>query len=227
MRHSKSSYSTYTGTRAAISSSDSSSSSSETYATAITASSPDYSGGLQAGGYQAGYSGEAVAIGEDTLTSGSLSATLADEGAIVTVDGTVTMTAASESTTETAFATADTDAYISGGELTFRYAHEGDHSKQGPTGSTAASTSTTTVTAYDLQPYGGGDDDAGAALVGEEAGPSREPGGSHTDLDGNVAMVDFSAQAAGDDSLVLVDAFALAVEDEISISAVHADLAVD
>lgn len=215
--------SSYSGTHAGISTSGGSSSSSKTYDTAVTISSPDDSDGLYAG-----YGGEAVAIGEDTLASGSLSATMVDKGAVATVEGTVTMLAASESTDEAVFASADTEAYIGGAELVFSYTEEGDYSEQGPTGSTAVSTSTTTAIGYDLQLYGHEDYDSGMTLTEEEILPSLEPGGSApgVDLDGNVASLDFSVVAIADDSLVLVDAFVLAVEDEISVSAIHADLGI-
>lgn len=223
MSYNKSS-SLYSGTHAGISTSDGSSSSLKTYDTAVAMSSPDDSGGLYAG-----YGGDAVAIGENSLASGSLSATIVDEGAVTTVEGAVTMIAASDSADETAFASADTEAYIGGAEFTFSYTKEADYSEQGPTGSTALSTSTITTVGYDLQLYGDEEGNPGSTLAEDEVEPSVEPDGSASgvDLEGNVASLDFSVQVVADDSFVMVDAFALTVEDELSVSTIHADLGVN
>jgi hypothetical protein len=47
------------------------------------------------------------------------------------------------------------------------------------------------------------------------------------DLDGNIATVEFTGLAVGEDSYVSVDAFALVIEDELSLSGAFVELAVD
>jgi hypothetical protein len=204
------------------------STSSTTYGTALETSSPDSSDGLAAS-----LGGEAVAIGDDTLATGSISAVMADEGDITTLDSAVTMGAASEAADgETAFASADSFTDVFGAEMTFSYTR--DSSQLSGTGSTATAISTTTTTAYNIQVSSSGSDDpSGDTCLEGTADDQPEPDASLTDadgsvdLDGNVASIEFSALAIGDDSLVIVDAFALTIEDELSISAAFVELAVD
>jgi peptidoglycan DL-endopeptidase CwlO len=196
------------------------STSSTTYGTALETSSPDSSDGL------------AASLGDDTLATGSVSAVMADEGDIATLDSTVTMAAASEAADgETAFASADSFTDVTGAEMTFSYTRD---SQLSGSGSTAIATSTTTTTAYSIQVSTSGtsapsEDNSleGAAADQAEPDTSLTDADGSVNLDGNVAYLEFSALAIGDDSLVVVDAFALTIEDELSISAAFVELAVD
>jgi hypothetical protein len=205
------------------------STSSTTYGTGVQISSPDSSDGLAAT-----LGGEAIATGDDTLATGSISAVMADNGDIATLDSMVTMGAASEAADgDTAFAAADSFTDVVGAEMTFSYTR--DSSQLSATGSTATAISTTTTMAYDIQVsssgiYAPSDDNCleGAADDQPEPGVSlTDADDGSVDLDGNVAFIDLSALAIGDDSLVMVDAFALTIEDELSISAAFVELAVD
>lgn len=225
--------STSTTTAVQTSTADETSSSSLAFDMTIETSPLDDSDGLAAT-----LGGEAVALGEDTLTTGSVSAEMDAEGAVTTLNGTADMLAASEAPEgDTAQALTDSFAEVSdGAEFVFTYNVETDSGQQTQTGSAATSTSTTGVTAYNLELSIGGDDISGDGTATETDPPATtvsgdgtgsSPSGDDTDsgLDGNIATVEFDATAFGEDTFVSADAFALAVEDELSASAVLVELA--
>jgi hypothetical protein len=222
---------TFVSSESGISTADETSTSSATYSTTVQSSSPDGSDSLAAG-----YGGEAVAVGDDTLAAGSVSASMVDEGNITTVSGTATAVAASEDSDGAAFASADTFAQASGADFVLVTNRETDSTEASGTGTVAISTSTTTLTAYDLQlSDGGGATSSGSGSPDAPAEANDQPGsstasttdGGGVDLEGNIATVEFDAEAIGDDSFVTVDAFALTVEGELSVAAVDVVLAVD
>lgn len=222
---------TSTGVTVGTSSGDESSSSSITVDITTQTSSPDDSDGLAAV-----VGGSATALGEDTLATGSISGSLVDGGTVTSADLSATMVAASEDG-ETANAWADTFAGVSdGAEVVFGYTVQTDSSQQGATGSTATSTSSTTVTAYDIDLSDIADSDSGGHVGGDEAPTTNDQPDSSSPptqvegdggLDGNIASIEFDALAVGDDTVVEVDAFALAIEGELSISEGYEVLAVD
>jgi hypothetical protein len=219
---------TSTGVTVGTSTGDESSSSSITVDTTIQTSTPDDSDGLAAA-----VGGSAAALGEDTLATGSISAELIDGGAVTSADLSATMVAASEAPDgETTDAWTDTFAGVSdGAEVVFGYTVNTQSSEQNATGSTATSTSTTNVTAYDIHPDTGGNAVAG----GNPSGTNDQPESSSPPidvegdggLDGNFAGIEFYALAVGDDSLVEGEFYALVVEDELSTSEGFVVLAVD
>jgi hypothetical protein len=183
-------------------------------------------------------------MGEDTLATGSLSGELIDDGAVTSLDLSVTMVAASEDD-EDAYASADTFANVEdGSEVLFSSTVNKESSTQDATGSTATATSTTDLSAYDIDtefsPAGSSDDDDSSGedgTSGEDEQPewnptpadvesdaSVEAGGN---LDGSFAALDFNLLAEGDNTFVSVDAYALAIEDELSLAEGFVVLAVD
>lgn len=222
---------TSTSVSVATSTGDESSSSSTAITTTMATSSPDDSDGLAAA-----VGGEASALGDDTLAAGSISAAMIDDGSVTSVDLSATMEAVSEDD-ESAFAWADTFAGVSdGAEVIVGYTVENDSSHQSSTGSTAISTSTTNVTAYDIHPDTEGDaasqtdsasgDDAPLTDGQQESRSGSIEDDASLDLDGNIALLEVDAVAVGDDSFVGVDAYLFAIEDELSISGADVELGV-
>ena len=76
---------------------------------------------------------------------------------------------------------------------------------------------------------GGGDADPDDAPTTNDPSTSSSPstGGDSGDLDGNFASIDFTASAEGEDTLVMIDAYALVIEDELSTSEGFVVLAVE
>ena len=178
-------------------------------------------------GLAAVVAGDAVAVGEDTLTSGSVYGAVIDAGAVTTADLNAAMAAAAESP-EGAMAFATTFAGVSdGAELIVTFTFETLSSETGEDGSAASATSSTELVAYDLQPpepaASGSPAEADAPVEGV---PTELEITICDELDGNVATVDFAGLAIGEDSFVTADSFALAVEDELSLSSAYIELAV-
>jgi len=203
--------------------SDDSSSSSLVVDATIETSSPDDSEGLSAF-----VGGDALAAGEDTLTMGTLSAAVVDGGAVTSADLSVTMIAAAESSDGETAALTDTFAEISdGADFLFTYTLDASQTEETESGTMASSTSTTVVAAYDLQL-----DDGGAAVGDSVADAPTDSsslsgdGDESCGLDGNLAILDFDVVAIGEDTFVGVDAFVLAVEDQLSSSTIFVELAV-
>jgi hypothetical protein len=173
--------------------------------------------------------GEAVAAGTNTLTAGNLSGTLIGGGSASSAQLSASMVAASQSPTGTPFAAADTFAGVSHGtEALVGTTVQSASSTQGPAGGAATATSTTNLTAYDIHPStAGGDPVAGTNATGEnDPVAGADYAQANVNIDGNIALIEFNAIAVGDDSLVQVDAVALAVEDLLSVSSGYIELGV-
>jgi type VI secretion system secreted protein VgrG len=220
------SFSTTSGTSTGVTNTTStgSSSSSTGITTIVQTSSPDDSQGMSAV-----LGGEALAGGTNTLTAGNLSGTLIGGGSVTSAELSASMVAASQSSTGTAFAAADTFAGVSSGsEVLVGATIQSASSNQSPTGSVATATSTTNLVAYDIHPSTGGSTGAGTDATGEsDPFAGADYAQASVNIDGNIALIEFNAVAVGDDTFVGVDAFALAVEDELSISGCLIELAVD
>jgi hypothetical protein len=225
--------STQSGTSTGVAVDTSTNDESESYSLTVDmttqTSSPDDSDGLAAV-----VGGSATAIGDDTLTMGDISGELIDSGAVTSADLSATMVAASEDG-ESATALTDTYADVSDGtEVLFGYTVNTQSSTQNATGSTATSTSTTNLVAYEIDPDAAinttgpvAGDDAADTISGDDlsgADDQPEPDSTPSDvedngsLDGNFASMEFEGFVAGEDTFVSLDAYTLAVEDEISIS---------
>ena len=211
-----------TGTGVTNTTSTGSSSSSASVATIVQTSSPDESQGMSA---QLG--GEALAMGENTLT-GNLSGTLIDVGSVTSAELSASMLAATQSPTGPVLAVAGTSATVYGSpEVLVGATIQSTSSNATPTGSVATATSTTNLVAYDIHPTAGGSTVVGADAAGEnDPFAGADIAHASVDIDGNIALIEFNALVVGDDTLASVDAFALAVEDELSISGGFIELAV-
>ena len=203
---------------------DETSSSSVTVAATLEMSSPDDSEGLSAA-----IGGEAIASGEDTLTQGSVSATMVDGGVVTSADLSATMTAVAETPDgETAFASADTFADVSdGADIVFTLQKEIDSSETDEAGSTATATSTIDVVSFDISALDGEILEPEIAPPAEVVAAEAYAPPAEEELDGNFATLEFEATAIGEDSLVAADVFVIAIEDELSMSAAFIELAVE
>ena len=199
----------------------------------------------------AGASATADAFGEDTLTVASVSGEASDDGLVASVDLDVDALAVGASSTgDDAFAVAITDAALSdGAEMFFVATVESELTESNAEESVSVAYSETHMTAVDIDLSGGGAGDAGdgdpAAIndvptiepdvievpstVPEDPAlsePSPDAGlADLVDIDGNVAIVEVDVTVNAEDSAVVVDAFALAIEDELSTSIIDVDLA--
>jgi hypothetical protein len=213
-----------TGTDVTNASSTGSSSTSTGVTTIVETSSRDDSQGMSAV-----LGGEAVAAGTNTLTAGNLSGTLIGGGSASSAQLSASMVAASQSPTGTPFAAADTFAgVLHDPEALVGTTVQSASSTQGPAGGAATATSTTNLTAYDIHPStAGGDPVAGTNATGEnDPVAGADYAQANVNIDGNIALIEFNAIAVGDDSLVQVDAVALAVEDLLSVSSGYIELGV-
>jgi hypothetical protein len=222
------SFSTVSGTGTGVTNTTStgSSSSSTGVTTIVQTSSPDDSQGMSAV-----LGGEALAGGTNTLTAGNLSGTLIDGGSATSAQLSASMVAASQSPTGTAVAAAGTFAGVSSGtEVLVGATIQSASSNQTPTGSVATATSTTNLAAYDIHPSTGGSTGVGTDAVGENDPNDPFAGADYAqasvDIEGNIALIEFNALAVGDDTFASVDAFVLAVDDQLSISGALIELAV-
>ncbi len=150
--------------------------------------------------------GDAAAAGQETFTSVDATVTAADLGNKSIVKGEITAVAIVEPTeSETVFADAFTDVSVS----------DADKIKI-KTKIVSASNGETSKTKFKAIDQDGYDGDPKVVYKIKEKTVDEIA----TDLDGNVAIVKFDAQATGENSLVQVDATALAIEDELSLSTV-------
>ncbi|MGK9168550.1 hypothetical protein KXR53_19710 [Inquilinus limosus] len=157
--------------------------------------------------------GDAVASGEDTLTEVDSTSRMHDLGLASIGGGEVTATAAAEG--EDAFASASTDASVSGADIII--ANTKHSSGTGEDG--VYDQSATKFTAIDVPLI-----DLPTLVIANTT--ETHDSDADIDLDGNHATATFDAQASGQDSLVTADAYALTVEDEFSQSTVMTTSAV-
>jgi hypothetical protein len=158
-------------------------------------------------GMAASICGDAVAAGEDTLTEVDATVRMRDRPHSTVVKGKVTATAAAEG--EDAFASAYTDVSVSAADKIV--VKTKNISGSGEDGSYDQS-----ITKFKAIDKDGKDGETVVIYKGKD----KHDSDADVDLDGNIAAATFDAQASGQDSLVAVDAFALAVEDELSQSTV-------
>ena len=170
--------------------------------------------------------GEALALGEDTLTEVETSSTIDSRGPIDVAKGYVQATALAEDDEEDEpFAEALTDVAVYDADLTIIWSKDQSVDADG----LSADVSLTKFFALDFPHWESnitiviGEDEeieihGGWLPIGQRWGEKRS--GDLPDLDGNVATLDVEADALGEDTFVSVDAFTLAIEDELSESAV-------
>jgi hypothetical protein len=157
--------------------------------------------------------GEATALGQDTLASvdATSSLTLTGNGNVTKAKGEVTATAVGD-----AYANTHTDVDIPGADKI----HIKTSTISGEQNGVSYEISVTTFKAMDHQ----NKDDETKIKIQDKSPDIDHQGHDNADLtiqlDDNVATVTFDAQASADNSLVQVEASVLAVQDELSVSAV-------
>jgi hypothetical protein len=209
----------------AVSTGDEASLSSTTIETTLVAHSPDLSDGGD--GLSASAGVDALALGDDTFAAGSISGVIVEGETSTQADVEASAVAVGEASDGDAAALAGSYAVVSNGpEVVVTTTITTLNSQQDANGSAAVSTSTSNVVAYDVHTSTGNDV---PGLAEDEAGrnPSWPTDPDAWDLDGNLALIEIDAAAIADDSLVVVEAFALTIEDELSISVATVDLAVN
>lgn len=154
--------------------------------------------------------GDALAVGADTLTWVDAVLSMDDHGEVTIATGAVTATAAAEpSADETAFASAVTDVFVSGADIVIIKTHNKPDGGEG----SSYDVSITKFKAIDIEHMDG----ATKVIYSDKTTHSAQ---ATIDIDGNVAIASFDAQASGDNTFVGVDALVLAIEDELSQSTV-------
>jgi hypothetical protein len=167
--------------------------------------------------------GEAIAIGQDTLTSVDATSSLAEHENLTKATGVVTaISIADASGGEIEFAIAFTDVDFSGVDKI----HIKTSTINGEQDGVSYEISVLTFTAMDH------DHKVGETTVKyKDKSPEVDHQGHDyidftIDLDGNVAIATFDARVSAENSLVIVDAAVLADEDDLSVSAVMITAAV-
>ncbi len=172
--------------------------------------------------------GEATAIGEDTLAVGSMSAELDTTGLLATMQGSASFVAVAESPgDEIAFATANSFGGLSGADFLLVFTSNTQIVDQGPDGSVAIATSEMTLYGLDFDSIAaGGSTEADPMLdplAESELPATMDPATDDEDLydlafdiEGNVAVLEITAEVSGPDTLLEVGASVLTVEDTLS-----------
>ena len=173
--------------------------------------------------------GEAIAVGEDTAAIGTIEGKITDVGTAVIAEGSASFTAAGQASGgDLAYASASTYGEASPADTLVTVTSTTSEVLQTSDKSTWTETSTTNLLAVDLDlsnTSGGseaadGSDDSGSdqqsgSFEADEPPPSDEL--TSEGLDGNLAIIEIDATAYADDTLVVIDASALAIEDELSV----------
>ncbi|KLK93418.1 hypothetical protein AA309_08800 [Microvirga vignae] len=173
--------------------------------------------------------GEAIAVGDDTSAIGTIEGEVTDTGTAVIAEGSASFTATGEASDgELAYASASTYGEASPSDTLVTVTSASSETVQTSDKSTWTETSTTDllVVDFDLSNASGDSDVSSGSLDGgsdeqsnvvEADEPSLSDASTSVDLDGNLAVIEIDATAYGDESLVLVDASALTIEDELSV----------
>lgn len=158
--------------------------------------------------------GDAVAIGEDTFTSVDAVSSIVDKTNKTTAKGMVKAVAVAEG--DTPYASADTDVWADGADKVKIKTKETIVEKDG----VSYEVEVTKFKAVDSV-----NKDGETKVTVHEKSDYKSVFDHHTEvgadlLDGNVAIVTVDAQAVAEDTFVSVDAFALAIEDDLSQSTI-------
>jgi hypothetical protein len=163
--------------------------------------------------------GDATAVGEDTLALGSMQAVVDGTGAVTVASGSADFLAAAAGTgDESAFASATSYGELLGTSYLIVIGSNTEILDQDPDGSLWVATSETTL--FGLDPDSSGADFTAEPLLGAEAlsdtsmVAADEP--YDLSLEGNVAIMDVAAEVSGDDTLLDVEISVLTVEDALS-----------
>lgn len=173
--------------------------------------------------------GEAIAVGDDTSAIGTIEGEVTDAGTADIAEGSASFTATGEASDgELAYASASTYGEASPSDTLVTVTSASSETVQTSDKSTWTETSTTNLLAVDLDlsnASGGSGVSSGSidsdpdeqsnVVEADDLDPSDSS--SSVDLDGNLAIIEIDATAYGDESLVLVEASALTIENELSM----------
>lgn len=160
-------------------------------------------------------SGDALAVGENTAVSGTISVTTTDVGPVTRSTAEATFTAMAQSPEGgDAYAVADTSATADGADLLITHSTNTTGTDDSGGLATMTATSTTSLFALDIEAV-----DLPVGTI------SVEPTTWHDDpcltgiIDGNVATLDASVQATGENTLAGVDMSVMTTDVISSVSA--------
>lgn len=160
--------------------------------------------------------GDALALGEDTLTSVSTSIKIKDKGGVTKAKGEIETIAAAESPDGAVFVSAENDVTASGADhviiKTTSKTFEGNGESY--------TVSVTKFKAIDIEGKEGP-----TKVVEHHNAKSIDDEHFGIELNGNVSYAEFDVQASGENSLAIVDVYSLAYADELSITTIVATAA--
>lgn len=152
--------------------------------------------------------GTAVAVGDDTLVSGSLGSTTRETAHVTISKGYADFWAVAEDADNDATAVADAFVDTIGADLVIIFANHGVSND----GNTASAFMKIEYLAFDWKAF-----DFAGGTIGISVSIPSYPTELTSDIDGNTAQVDASATAFGDNSLALTITNALSVESQFSL----------
>jgi hypothetical protein len=171
--------------------------------------------------------GEATAVGEDTVAIGSIEGQVADTGSGLIGEGSASFSASGEASGDgLAYAYADSYGAASDADTIVTVSTKSAETLQTGSQSTWTEASTTELLAVEIETPSTSSDlgTTGEAQPQGSISPSDTTGESSLEsddlvdgLDGNLAIIVVEAEAVADDSFVLIDAFALSVDDQLSV----------
>lgn len=173
------------------------------------------------------FAGEASAVGTDTVADGDMFARLVDHGAVTVGYGAAKFSAAAETTGgDTAFASAFSDAFVSGADFVLTWTWHRSLQLHSDGGQFAQDSSATFAIAIDFE---GWDLRRGPIVI--DGNTEKSFAGELEWLPdllapGNVATFDVDVQVKGENTYADVATSVLAVEDRLSFVTAVADLAV-
>jgi hypothetical protein len=151
---------------------------------------------------------DAIASGENTYTAVNTKVMLVDHGKVTVAGGSVKATASAQSPEDgSTFASAETDVDFEGADLVVVLGMD----RSGGGSGSSYDYSATMFRAVDLPFY-----DGPTKVI--DFGVWQSKAYTPLRVDGNLAKADFDVEARGENTFAHVDAFTLAVEDQLSIS---------
>jgi hypothetical protein len=171
--------------------------------------------------------GEATAVGENTTAVGIIEGQIADVGGAQIAEGSATFAASGQTSNDApAYAFAESYVAISEADTTVLITSKTSETLQSADGSSWAETSTTEflgievdlLTSSSLSAAGGPEEGPEEQWLSPDADSTMQSDEiASAPVDGNLAVIIVDVQAYAEDTLVLVDVFALVIEDELSV----------
>jgi len=159
--------------------------------------------------------GDAFAVGDNTLVTGTSTAKTTDVGPITKTSGKTTFTATAQSSDgDTAYATAYTYADAKGEDLSISRTHTSTGKNYSGDQTTMTATSSTFVFALDIEEV-----DLPIGTITVDRTVDQEGECDAAAIDGNVATFDANIQANGEDTYAGLEAFVLATDEFSTVTA--------